>query len=195
MSFSCPNTVVFNGLNPSYYHVFSKGEAFFVKEDANEGKAELLLKSSYDGLNYLLNKRVFEVFNQKHCADSLVIEDDDEKTISIIEIKKTIKYDSWNCIKEQVEGALYQSEVISRMLGFVSSKRQVLVMYLNDKFKESKDSNYIHIHNQLAFPSKARTEDWEGASSLFYNGFGTMPLIKIKANSFEDMFVAEYNLS
>lgn len=200
MGFNCKKEHVLNLLNTDLYFLFEAEESFVVCETEAEGKARLICNSSFPCFVFRdLDKNKYGVFKKNKCADVLIVQDKKELyTSTIIEFKKTVTSANWIDIQQQIEGALYQMEVITGMLGIDSIMDSVVIVYLNDKVLTSATATpskfHVEIERKRRGTMHSYSNDWKG-TTLSFDHYPRINLVKKQAADTGGCFSADYVLT
>lgn len=190
---------------PECVHILQK--SCILREKTNTGKAELTVKSDNECIVFHnLDKHSSRLYKIKKCADQVILENNNgEWILHIFELKKTIKKNEWNTMKEQFQGALFNMMSYATILGISIDikKTRVYSAYREDKLNDKTNPSKKHYRKPVNDSQKikdsmeikqARKEWNSGEVILEYLGDYHVPNIKIKLRNENDIGVGEWDL-
>lgn len=112
-----------------------------------------------------LEKRKLQYFKNNKCADYVIFESGDDICIlHIFELKRTVKKDEWEHIKQQFSGALQNALALAGVLEVSISLENVQLhtVYRNDKLNDAANPAVLRkkLHDKSAGSKDSAGSDW-----------------------------------
>lgn len=126
-----------------------------------------------------LDKKVYEYFASKKCADyAILVKDTQGYHIHIFEFTRSVKATNWfKTILPQFEGGLNNAQLLASFLGIEETAYTTHLIFENDKEIQSEESNPALGHRGiLDLPIK---NSWS-SSTLFFEQYGNVTAQKVE---------------
>lgn len=134
-----------------------------IEETTQEGRARVCFRADSELLSVrTTDKNALRYLKDKQVADGTVCEwQEGRLCLHIIELKRTVKENSWQTIKAQFVGALQNAQALCGVLGETEIHQVTLYTgYLNDHLAEAKSANPVLNKGLVGQRGGSRLADW-----------------------------------
>jgi len=151
---------------------FKEGNQLVLEEKEDDGKAELaIVSNNYIFAISLSHQNKIKAFKHQKVADWIVLEflNSKEVVLHLIELKRSIKTNSWQKIKEQFKGAYEHSALLKGLFDYEIKDVICYSAYVFDKLNLESTSNPILLKNSLGNDEYKSAIDWKKEKISMHN--------------------------